>query len=216
MIGRWVASAATIMVLVPWPPATSLRARSNTATVLSIGDGDTLRVQQGGRSVTVRLACIDAPEMAQSPYGAKARQALQLRLRPGRSVRLDVKTTDRYGRKVAEVISDINIGLALVEDGQAFVYRRYVAQCDAREYLAAEVRARRSRVGVWTVPGGITRPWDFRRGHREKRRLPSPTSRLLGESATVAVVRAGPVIDEAEVATLEASQARPPVDTAPD
>ena len=34
---------------------------------LSIGDGDTIRVRQGGRAISVRLACIDAPEMAQSP-----------------------------------------------------------------------------------------------------------------------------------------------------
>ena len=38
-----------------------------SATVLSIGDGDTIRVQQGGKRITIRLACIDAPEMAQPP-----------------------------------------------------------------------------------------------------------------------------------------------------
>jgi hypothetical protein len=52
----------------------------------------------------------------------------------------------------------------MVEDGQAFVYRRYLSGCDAKEYLAAEVRASRHRYGVWQVEGGITRPWDFRRG----------------------------------------------------
>lgn len=36
---------------------------------LSVGDGDTLRVQAGGRAITIRLACIDAPETAQSPWG---------------------------------------------------------------------------------------------------------------------------------------------------
>jgi hypothetical protein len=60
------------------------------ATVRSIGDGDTLRVKQGGRTITVRLACIDAPEMAQRPHGPRAREYLQLRLRPDRTVRLDV------------------------------------------------------------------------------------------------------------------------------
>jgi hypothetical protein len=38
-------------------------------------------------------------------------------------VNLDVKTTDRYGRSVAEVISDININLAMVEDGQTYPLR---------------------------------------------------------------------------------------------
>ena len=135
-------------------------------TVLSIGDGDTIRVRQSGRAVTVRLACIDAPETAQSPHGKQARSYLQQRLPVGREVRLEVKTTDRYGRSVAEVISDININLALVEDGQAFAYLQYLSGCDAKEYLDAEYRASRRRYGVWQVEGGITRPWDFRRGRR--------------------------------------------------
>lgn len=130
--------------------------------VLSIGDGDTIRVRQGRRTVTVRLACIDAPEMAQSPWGEQARRDLQQRLPLGREVSLNVQTTDRYGRTVAEVIDGININLALVADGQAFAYRRYLAACDPRDYLEAEARARRRRLGVWQVDGGITRPWAFR------------------------------------------------------
>jgi len=91
---------------------------------------------------------------------------LQHRLPIGRDVSLNIKTTDRYGRSVAEVISDININLALVEDGQAFAYRQYLSGCDAKAYLEAEERASRARLGVWQVKGGITRPWDFRRARR--------------------------------------------------
>ncbi|WP_255016027.1 thermonuclease family protein [Cyanobium sp. BA20m-p-22] len=147
-----------------WP--SEVVAQGVKATVLSIGDGDTIRVRQAGKALTVRLACIDAPETAQSPYGQQARNYLQQRLPVGREVRLEVKTTDRYGRSVAEVISDININLALVEDGQAFAYRQYLSGCNAKEYLDAEYRASRRRYGVWQVEGGITRPWDFRRGRR--------------------------------------------------
>ena len=147
-----------------WPAGVA--AQGVSATVLSIGDGDTIRVLQAGKALTVRLACIDAPESAQTPYGLKSRQYLQQRLPIGREVSLNIKTTDRYGRSVAEVISDININLALVEDGQAFAYRQYLGGCDAKAYLEAEERASRRRLGVWQVPGGITRPWDFRRGRR--------------------------------------------------
>jgi endonuclease YncB( thermonuclease family) len=133
------------------------------ATVLSIGDGDTIRVRQSGRAMTVRLACIDAPETAQSPYGQQARRYLQQRLPIGTTVTLNKKTRDRYSRTVAEVISAININLAMVEDGEAFAYRQYLRGCDAKEYLDAEYRASRRRYGVWQVPAGITRPWDFRR-----------------------------------------------------
>jgi len=147
-----------------WPA--EVVAQGVSATVLSIGDGDTIRVRQSGRAVTVRLACIDAPETAQGTYGQQARNYLQQRLPIGREVSLEVKTTDRYCRSVAEVISDININLALVEDGQAFAYRQYLSGCDAKEYLDAEYRASRRRFGVWQVEGGITRPWDFRRARR--------------------------------------------------
>jgi endonuclease YncB( thermonuclease family) len=140
------------------------QAQNPQATVLSIGDGDTIRVRQAGRAITVRLACIDAPETAQSPYGQQARRYLQQRLPIGRAVSLAIKTTDRYGRSVAEVFSGVNINLAMVEDGQAFVYRQYLSGCVAKEYLDAEFRASRRRYGVWQVEGGITRPWDFRRG----------------------------------------------------
>jgi len=135
------------------------------ATVISVGDGDTLRVSSGGSPITIRLACIDAPEMAQSPWGQQSRAYLRQRLPRDHEVNIVPHTIDRYGRTVAEVISDININLVMVEDGQAFAYRRYLGGCDAREYLDAEYRASRHHYGVWQVEGGIPRPWDFRHGH---------------------------------------------------
>ncbi|MCP9840169.1 thermonuclease family protein [Synechococcus sp. J7-Johnson] len=166
---------AVVMTLAATSPA-ALADPEVRATVLSIGDGDTIRVQQGGKRITIRLACIDAPEMAQSPDGANARRYLQTRLRLGSSVTLRPQTVDRYGRTVAEVIGEVNLNLALVEDGMAFAYRKYLGQCDAKEYLDAEFRASRSRTGVWRVPGGITRPWDFRRGRSSGRFVSGTTS----------------------------------------
>ncbi|WP_232756487.1 thermonuclease family protein [Vulcanococcus limneticus] len=154
----------TALLVVSSPVPSAAQPLGGAATVVSIGDGDTIRVRQAGRLVTVRLACIDAPEMAQAPYGAQARHYLQIRLQIGSSVRLIPQSTDRYGRTVAEVIGGVNLNLALVEDGQAFAYRQVLAGCNAREYLDAEYRASRRRYGIWQVSGGITRPWDFRRG----------------------------------------------------
>jgi hypothetical protein len=58
--------------------------------------------------------------------------------------------------------------LVMVEDGQAFAFRRYLSGCAAKEVLGAEFRASRHRYGVWQVEGGIPRPWDFRRGCRDR------------------------------------------------
>jgi endonuclease YncB( thermonuclease family) len=157
---------AVALALLPMAMAQAPAGASPGATVISIGDGDTIRVRMNGKPITVRLACIDAPETAQRPYGQQSRSYLQQRLPVGSTVTLEQKTSDRYGRLVAEVFNGININLAIVEDGQAFVYRQYLSGCDAKEYLDAEFRASRRRYGVWQVEGGITRTWDFRRGRR--------------------------------------------------
>ena len=163
-MGQGIALAGLLWALASGPAVAA--GEPVRAIVLSIGDGDTIRVRQAGRAITVRLACIDAPELAQSPHGQLARRYLQQRLPLGQPITLRIQTIDRYGRSVAEVFSTVNLNLAMVEDGQAFAYRQYLAGCRARAYLDAEQRASRRRFGVWQVSGGITRPWDFRRGRR--------------------------------------------------
>jgi hypothetical protein len=54
------------------------------------------------------------------------------------------------------------IQFAYERDGQN-VNVQMLRQCDAATYLGAERPAEIDRIGVWSVPGGITRPWDFRR-----------------------------------------------------
>ena len=69
------ASQKSVLLLLPlWP------FNAGATTILSIGDGDTIRVLQAGKALTVRVACIDAPKTAQGPYGQKARAYLQQRL----------------------------------------------------------------------------------------------------------------------------------------
>ena len=137
--------------------------------VLSIGDGDTIRVTSpsGTNKTTVRLACIDAPETSQAPYGNDARQALQAQLPIGTEISLRTKATDHYGRSVAEVLKGTtNINQELVAAGAAFVYWQYIEGCDRETYSLLENEARLKSLGVWQVPGGIQRPWDYRRGRK--------------------------------------------------
>ena len=137
---------------------------ATAATVLSIGDGDTISVLERGQTLKVRLACIDAPETAQSSYGMASRNQLKALLPLGSTVSLRVQAANRYGRRVAEVIGKGPVNLAMVQSGQAFVYRQYLGRCDRGAYLAAERQAQAQQLGVWAVPGGIKRPWDFRHG----------------------------------------------------
>jgi endonuclease YncB( thermonuclease family) len=163
--------ALTVAALAPFAQAAS------AATVLSIGDGDSISVLERGQKLKVRLACIDAPETAQSPYGMASRNQLKSLLPLGSTVSLRVQAVDRYGRSVAEVIGNKGmVNLAMVQSGQAFVYRQYLGRCDRGAYLAAERQAQAQRLGVWAVPGGMTRPWDFRHrgaGHRSAGAVPA-------------------------------------------
>jgi endonuclease YncB( thermonuclease family) len=142
-------------------------APSHASTVLSVGDGDTITVTEGSQRIKVRLACIDAPETSQSPNGMEARKALQVLLPIGSQVTLNSKATDRYGRSVAEVLKGSNnINQSLVGSGNAFVYWQYIGGCDRQTYSRLENDARLKKMGVWGVPGGIQRPWDYRKSRK--------------------------------------------------
>jgi len=107
--------AMTVAVLAPFAQS------AMAATVLSIGDGDSISVLERGQKLKVRLACIDAPETAQSPYWIASRNQLKALLPIGSTVSLRVQAVDRYGRSVAEVIGKVTVNLAMVRSGQAFL-----------------------------------------------------------------------------------------------
>ena len=76
------------------------------AMVISVGDGDTLRVLHGGRKLAISVAFIDAPEMmAQAPHRQQGRKALKALLPDGSRVTLKTLTKDRYRRNVDEVLA---------------------------------------------------------------------------------------------------------------
>jgi micrococcal nuclease len=165
-------TGAAAPVIVPGPaPSPRLAAPRSPATaaaagpveLVSVGDGDTIRVRDAaGQLVTVRLACIDAPETAQGPPGAEATAALRQLLAVG-PLELRPQTVDRYGRTVAEVFAaGRNVNLEMVRTGSAFVFYRYLRDCNGAAYEQAEQQAQRFRQGVWRWDQGVERPWDFR------------------------------------------------------
>ena len=129
--------ALSLLVSTLWSTALA-----DPATVISVGDGDTLTVTDAGRRTTIRLACIDAPESAQRPYGTQSRAALQDLAPVGATVTVQGSKKDRYGRTVAEILrGGTNVNLELVQQGDAFVYRQYLSACDRNAYLSAEKQA---------------------------------------------------------------------------
>ncbi len=161
-------ASTLILTLLLAPVPVIAIAQTLTGHVISVGDGDTLRVGTGGKTVTVRLACIDSPETAQAPFGKAAADRLRQLLPPSQQVTLRVADTDRYGRSVAKVYKgNLSINLALVQEGQAVVYREYLNACPElkERLLQAEANARSHRIGFWNQTSPIL-PADFRRGKR--------------------------------------------------
>lgn len=146
-----------------------------TATVVSVGDGDTLRIQGQGGPVTIRVACIDAPETNQA-FGPEASLRLRQLLSTGQRVEVRAIERDRYDRTVAEIYSGSqSVGLQLVREGYAVVYTQYLSGCaaTANDYRQAEAEARNARRNFWSQPNP-TMPWDFRRGGSSSNATPAP------------------------------------------
>ncbi|MDX2097877.1 MAG: thermonuclease family protein [Leptolyngbyaceae cyanobacterium bins.59] len=155
-------------------PALALTA----ATVVSVGDGDTFRAQRGDRLLTIRIACVDAPELRQQPYGLQSADRLKQLLPRGATVQLREVELDRNGRTVAEVFRNKqSIGLQMVKEGHAVVYPQYLENCadTQQQYQAAEAQAKRARLNFWKQARPLM-PWDFRRGGTETA-TPSTTPR---------------------------------------
>ncbi len=156
--------------------------------VVGVADGDTIRVASGGKTLTVRLACVDSPETAQEPFGLgpAATQRLKQLLPSGQVVTLRVVDTDQYGRTVAEVYrGNLSISLAMVQEGQAVIYRQYLSGCpNSRDrLLKAEATAKQQRIGFWNQ-AEPTLPWDFRQGGRSN---PKPIARSSTSSQPTSV-----------------------------
>jgi endonuclease YncB( thermonuclease family) len=140
--------------------AVPVAASDMTGTVVGVHDGDTITVRADWRTVRIRLACIDAPELGQS-FGARAKQRLSdLAMR--RTVRVEVVDKDSYGRLVGRVSVDgDDLNLAMVQSGLAWHYRYH---CPNDTALAdAERKARVERRGLWADPHPV-QPHRWRRG----------------------------------------------------
>jgi len=175
-----LATAATVALLAV-SGATAL-ARTATTTdddadnprlvgkVFKVTDGDSIKVQLTSGAINVRFDGIDAPESNQ-PHGAEAKAALTALLL-NKTVELDVKEQDRYERLVAVVYvgNDLNVNAKMVQDGHAWVYRRYLKRNGLGADLCRwEDTARAARRGLWAgAKSSWIYPSDWRRWRRKQ------------------------------------------------
>ena len=129
--------------------------------VTRVIDGDTLYVNdEQGQRHKVRLWGIDAPELTQRD-GAQSGRFLGV-LVGGKSVKIKVVDTDRYGRWIAKVYDENNLYLneEMVRLGLAWVYDFYV-QDQQPSWNYYQDLAKAKKIGVWRRRSPIP-PWDYR------------------------------------------------------
>jgi endonuclease YncB( thermonuclease family) len=139
-------------------------ARTPDGIRITVIDGDSLRAG----SEMIRLASIDAPELAQTCRDADAREwacgraakERLIALAAGGAVSCRMQGYDRYGRTLAVCAASgvADLGEALVREGYAVDYGR-----NGDGYLVAEREARAAKRGLWR--GEFERPQDWRRRH---------------------------------------------------
>jgi len=149
------------------------RTRTSPATVTGVVSGDTIRVWTAGRSLTVRLAGVIAPEIAPLSavdmcFGQAAAGRTRRILPAGTHVTLvtvpHVFAPDRYGRQPAYVFTAGrhgpagSVNFALVRTGFAAATDEY--HPNALAFGRAQERARGERLGMWAPPcnGDLTLP----------------------------------------------------------
>lgn len=133
--------------------------------VLSVHDGDTIRVQPAdGKAVSIRVYGVDCPELGQ-PYGTEARD-LTAQLLLGKRVEvIPAQSRKSYKRAVAGVVlldDMIVLQDALISAGLAWVDNRFckMAVCDLWRQHQADAKA--ARRGLWSADSPIP-PWTWRR-----------------------------------------------------
>lgn len=151
-IYMWKSSLLALLLSIP--------AFAYEAKVVSIVDGDTFTIDQGGKVKKIRLYGVDSPESYQDG-GEQASSRLSA-LILNKTVTLEKVDTDRYNREVAIVFAGKqNVSAAMVGSGDAWVYPKYCKKPDCKLWTASQLAAKDSKIGLWADAKPVE-PWDFR------------------------------------------------------
>ena len=138
------------------------------ATVIRVYDGNTLNVDVQGKTVTLRLYGIDAPESGQDGNVAATRFLRRLVL--DHPVKIKVKETDQLNQIFAVVIregKESSINAAMLANGYAWVNPDQCKGDQCRKWNAIESQARKLKLGIWS-DYNIVPPWEFRKRQRQQ------------------------------------------------
>lgn len=149
------------------------------ATVLTVHDGDGLKVRDDNGSFhEIRLYAIDAPERDQ-PYGKKSKEHLESI--SGARVALYPRHMDQYGRIVCVAYNKkrtpLSLNLAMIKEGMAYYDPKYGTLQGAEDF---QDEAHQHKRGLWAWEGKRQSPW-------EKKHAGQSTNRVTKDDDAVTI-----------------------------
>ena len=128
--------------------------------VMTVIDGDTVKVVTAEDTLTVRIIGIDTPEIAGSPegeqcYGREASKRAK-ELLTGKKVTITTDSTqdtyDKYDRILGYITVDgSDFGEAMVREGYAYEFTYRNQYQNQSLYRAAETEALENKRGLWSM-----------------------------------------------------------------
>lgn len=145
-----------------------------TAKVIAVLDGDTVLIRRAGGLVKIRLAEIDAPEVAHAvldgltsssqkdqAFGEASKRSLSGMVL-GKQVDVVTQAVDQYGRLVAKLsIDGLDVNAEQVRRGMAWEYSHHYGN---HALVALQEEAKQAARGLWARDKPIP-PGDWRRQH---------------------------------------------------
>ncbi|MCI5210352.1 MAG: thermonuclease family protein [Candidatus Electrothrix sp. ATG2] len=132
-----------------------------SAIMVDVEDGDTIRVLLNDSPFIVTLYGIDSPERTQ-PHGMKAVQVIT-KLINRKKVNLLIYDKDGKSRRCLAVVSvgKKNVNELLVKGGHAWVKKEHCYESFCADWLSSQKKAQRAKKGLWAYPDPIA-PWVWR------------------------------------------------------
>lgn len=137
----------------------SLDRNTFDAEVVSVVDGDTIKIRVNGKVESVRFLLVDTPEtnhprLGEQPFGQEAK-AFTKQMLEGKTVQLekDVSERDKYGRLLYYVYVDgKSVQEELLRNGLARVAYVYVPNTKyVDRYYEIQKEAQKKGVGIWSI-----------------------------------------------------------------
>lgn len=134
--------------------------------LVSVVDGDTIKINYNGSTELVRFLLVDTPEtnhpsLGPQPYGEEAKEFTKQLLENQKSVYLefDVSYRDKYNRLLAYVYTadGINLQEELLKNGLArvaYIYEPNTKNVDWFE--SVQQQAQKHALGIWSIENYVT------------------------------------------------------------